>query len=97
MTDTRLSVELVIQTATAVLGGRFAPREAVTILAAQTSVALPAARQLASAEPDRAAAYATIVRCLEVELDGRVPGSDQPHYLRAVTQDLAALARALAE
>ena len=89
------AVELVIQTATALLLRRLAPREAVTILATQAPQARSVAAALVRSEPDRAAGYAALVTSLAVELGGGLDRSDDPNDLRAVLEDLERLAQAL--
>lgn len=86
-------VELVIRTASSVVVGRLAPREAVTILATQTQRALGVAGDLARGDPAKARDYATILRSLEVALatGPGAPGGD----LTAVREDLVRVARAL--
>jgi hypothetical protein len=91
----RVAVEQVIQTATRVLDGGLAPREAVTVLATLTREAVPAARELRAADPDRAATYRELILALGRELRRREPTSDDPRHLRALTEDLARVLRAL--
>jgi hypothetical protein len=91
----RVAVEQVIQTATRVLDGGLAPREAVTVLATLTREAVPAARQLRASDPDRAATYRELILALGQELRRREPESDEPRHLHAVTEDLAAVLDAL--
>jgi IS4 transposase len=88
-------VEQVIQTATKVLDGGLAAREAVTILATLTREAVPAARRLRAADPDRAATYRELILALGQELRRRERTSDEPWHLRAVTDDLAPILDAL--
>ena len=57
-------VEQVIQTATKVLDGGLAAREAVTVLATLTREAVPAARDLRETDPDRAATYGELILAL---------------------------------
>ena len=83
-----MTVALVIQTASGILTGRFAPREAVTLLATQAPQARAEAARL---DPDTARRYAELVASLRAELTGRPPGPD----LRAVLDDLDRLERAL--
>jgi hypothetical protein len=88
-------VDQVIQTATKVLDGRLTAREAFTVLATLTREALPAARQLRTADPDRAATYRELILALGRELRSRERTSDDPPHLRAVTDDLAKILDAL--
>ena len=83
-----MTVALVIQTANGILTGRFAPREAVTLLATQGPQARAEAGRL---DPDAARRYAQVVASLRAELAGR---PDEPD-LRAVLDDLERLERAL--
>lgn len=88
-------VEQVIQTATKVLDGGLTAREAVTVLATLTREAVPAARRLRVADPDRAAIYGELILALGQELRRREQTSDEPRHLRAVTDDLATILDAL--
>jgi hypothetical protein len=88
-------VEQVIQTATKVLDGGLTAREAVTVLATLTREAVPAARRLRAADPDRAATYRELILALGQELRSRERTSDEPRHLRAVTDDLAKILDAL--
>ena len=95
VTSAHAAVEMVIQTATALLLRRLSPREAVTILATQGPQARAVAPSLVRSEPDRAAGYADLVTSLARELYGGLEGSDDPSDLRAVLEDLDRLAQAL--
>ncbi len=95
MTQAALAVELVIQTSSGVLEGRFAPREAVTLLATQTPQATSAARRLARSEPERAAAYAGVLRAIGRELRDRASHAEHPGALRAILEDLVGILDAL--
>jgi hypothetical protein len=95
MTQVGLPVELVIQTSSGVLEGRFAPREAVTILASQTPQARGAARRLARSDPERASAYAEVLRAIGRELRDRADQAEHPGALRSVIEDLVAILDAL--
>ncbi len=95
MTQPGGHVELVIRTASSVLIGRLAPREAVTILATQTPRALERATALAAADPDLARNYASVVRSVYTELAARSFPRPDAHDVTAVREDLAALAQAL--
>ena len=92
----RVVVEQVIQTATKVLDGGLTAREAITVLATLTREAVPAARDLRSTDPDRAATYRELILALGHELRRLEPTSDDPRHLHAVTEDLAKVLQALA-
>ena len=83
-----MTVALVIQTASGILTGRFAPREAVTLLATQAPQARAEAARL---DPATAARYAELVASVRAELGTRPPEPD----LAAVLDDLDRLGRAL--
>ena len=89
------SIELVIQTASGVLTGRFGPREAVTILASQVPRALGGAPVLAARSPQRAEAYGELLRSIEAELAVAVEGEAQARQRREVAAELARVIRAL--
>lgn len=91
----RAVVENVIQTATKVVDGGLAAREAFTVLATLTREAVPAARRLRETDPDRAAAYRELILALGRELRRREQTSDEPRHVRAVTDDLARVLDAL--
>jgi hypothetical protein len=91
----RVVIEQVIQTATKVLDGGLTAREAFTVLATLTREAVPAARRLRTADPDRAATYRELILAIGRELRGRERTSDDPRHLRAVTDDLAKILDAL--
>ena len=91
----RVAVEQVIQTATTVATGHLAPREAVTILATLTSQAVPAARELRASDPDQADAYRELILAIGRELRRTEEDSDDPRHLRALSDDLARVLRAL--
>jgi hypothetical protein len=95
MTQAGLPVELVIQTSSGLLEGRFAPREAVTLLATQTPQATSAARRLAVSDPDRANAYAGVLRAVGRELRERAEQAERPGALRSVLEDLVKVLDAL--
>jgi len=86
----------VIRTASSVLVGRLAPREAVTILATQTPLALVGAEHLVRDDPEGARRYATLLRAVESGL-ATVEGEGRHSDLDLVRADLAGLARALDE
>jgi len=95
MTADGLPVELVIQTSSGVLEGRFAPREAVTILATQGPQATAAARRLARSDPERAGAYAEVLGAIGRELRTQADQAEHPATLRSVLRDLVAILDAL--
>ncbi|MDQ4133277.1 MAG: hypothetical protein M3179_08750 [Actinomycetota bacterium] len=95
MTQPAGHVELVIRTASSLLIGRLAPREAVTILATQTPLALERAAALARTEPELSRNYAAVVRSVYAELAGRSFSGTEAHDVTAVREDLAALSQAL--
>ena len=97
MSPAHAAVELVIQTASGVLTGRFAPREALTILATQASEARAEAPRLLARDPGRARMYAGLLASIRNELAAR--GGDQPvdRDLRGVLDDLERVERALGE
>ena len=70
-------------------------REGVTVLATLTREAVPSARRLRAADPDRAATYRELILALGQELRRRERTSDEPRHLRAVTEDLAQILDAL--
>jgi hypothetical protein len=88
-------VELVIRTASSVLVGRLAPREAVTILATQTPLARKRARQLLEGDPTQARSYATLLRALDASLAGLPSQGREARDLATVREDVASLAIAL--
>ncbi len=90
------AVELVIETATGVLTGRFGPREAVTLLASQIPQARAGAGVLRERDPGRAADYAELLGSIRVELAARVEGAAQARDLRAVVADLDRVIQTLA-
>ena len=91
----RVAVEQVIQTASKVLEGEFTAREAITILATLTREAVPAARELRATDPDRADSYRELILVIGRELRARADEHDDARHLRAVTDDLAKVLRAL--
>jgi len=92
----KVAVEQVIQTAGTVVQGQLAAREAVTILATLTRDALPAARDLRATDPERADTYRELIVALGRELRRTEEFSDEPHQVRALTDDLARIVQALA-
>ncbi len=92
MTAGHVAIDLVIQTASGVLTGRFAPREAVTILASQAPQARGEAARLATHDPDAARRYADVAATVRDALAGLPADRD----LRAVLEDLERLEHVLA-
>jgi hypothetical protein len=90
-----LAVEVVIQTSSGVLESRFAPREAVTLLATQTPQAISAAKRLAQSDPERAGTYASVLRAIGRELRSRAEHDERPGALRSILEDLVAVLDAL--
>lgn len=90
-----MSLQDVVQTATQMLGGQLAPREAVTILSTLARDALPEARQLRHDDPGRADDYRELLMTISGELRTRQPDSTEPRMVDAVTDDLAEVCRAL--
>jgi hypothetical protein len=83
-----VTIALVIQTASGILTGRFAPREAVTLLATQGPQARAEAARLG---PDAARRYGELLASVRAELAARPLEPD----LSAVLDDLDRLGRAL--
>lgn len=96
MRSDHFAIELVIQTASGLLTGRFAPREALTILASQAPQARSEARVLAQREPRRSEGYAQLLTSIGAELATTVDATTQPVDLRAVVEELERLVRELA-
>lgn len=90
-----VEIDQVIRTATSVTAGQLTPREAVTILATMTEGATSAARDLRGSDPDQADAYSELIVAVGRELRRREQTSDDPRHLRALTDDLARIVRAL--
>lgn len=90
-----MSVQDVVQTATQMLGGQLAPREAVTILSTQARDALPEARQLRQDDPGRADDYRELLTTISGELRARQSDSTEPRTLEVVTDELTEVCRAL--
>lgn len=90
------AIELVIQTASGLLTGRFAPREALTILASQAPQARSEARVLAEREPRRSEGYAQLLTSIGAELATTFEATAQPVDLRAVVVELERVVRELA-
>ena len=91
----RAAVEQVVQAATTVLKGQLSPREGVTILATLTRDALPAARKLRAAEPEQADVYRELILVIGRELRQTEKTSNEPRYVRALTDELARVLHAL--
>ncbi len=91
----RAAVEQVVRTATTVLSGTLTPRESVTILATLTRDALPAARDLRAVDPEQAEVYRELILVIGRQLRQMEQRSDEPRYVRALTDDLARVLRAL--
>lgn len=90
------AVELVIQTATGLLTGRFGAREAVTILASQVPQARAEARLLVGQDPTWARTHAELLTAIRTELATKLEVTLEPRDLRAVLADLDRLVGALA-
>ncbi|MDQ4097290.1 MAG: hypothetical protein M3144_05405 [Actinomycetota bacterium] len=89
------AVELVIETATGLLTGRFGPREAVTILASQGPQARAEARALAEREPDWSRTHAELLGAIRDALAANPDLAAQARDLRAVLEDLDRVVTAL--
>jgi hypothetical protein len=90
-----VEVEQVIQIATSVLRGQLTAQEAVTMLATLTRDAVPAARDLRATDPARADTYHELILAVGRELRRSEATGAQPHQVRALTDDLARVLRAL--
>jgi hypothetical protein len=90
-----VAVEQVVQTASRLLEGRLAPREAVTILATLTREAVPAARQLRHDDPGRAGTYRELLEVIGRELGRRPDDRADAAQVQAVSDDIARVRRAL--
>ena len=91
------SIDVVIQTASGVLTGRFAAREAVTILASQAPQARAEAAVLAERAPHRAERYAELLRSIADELarGEEEATTEEPWAVGAVVQELRRVVAAL--
>lgn len=89
------SIDFVIQTASGVLTGRFGPREAVTILAAQAPQARAEAAVLAERAPRRGERYAELLRSIAAELVKEEPEGREAWAVRAVVDELERVMAAL--
>jgi len=81
-----------IATAAALVTGRLAPREAVTILATVAPIAVKAAPAVRESDPDQAASRAAILEALAAEAGAP---DDDASQRRRVVGDLLSVARAL--
>lgn len=88
-------MELVIQTASGVLTGRFGPREAVTILASQVPHARARAAVLSERDPAWSATHAELLRAIRAELSRTLEGSPQSSELHAVLSELDRVVQSL--
>ncbi|MDQ3569467.1 MAG: hypothetical protein M3450_00625 [Actinomycetota bacterium] len=91
----RAAVDQVVQTATTVLKGQLTAREAVTILATLTREAVLAARQLRATEPEQADTYRELILAIGRELRRTEQESEEPRHVRALTDELIRVLRAL--
>jgi len=87
-------VEDVITTAIALVTGRLAPREAVTILATLAPRAVRAAPEVSEHRPEDAAARVAVLVSLAAEV---AAGDDDPRQRQRVVDDLSAVATALGD
>jgi len=85
-------VEDVITTAIALVTGRLAPREAVTILATLAPRAVRVAEATRGVHPDQAARRVAVLQALATEIGAR---DDDVRQRRQVVADLAAVVVAL--
>jgi len=85
-------VEDVITTAIALVTGRLAPREAVTILATLAPRAARVAEAARDVRPDQAAHRAAVLRALTTEIGA---GDDDVRQRQKVVADLSAVVGAL--
>lgn len=89
------ALDLVIQTASGVLTGRFGPREAVTLLATQAPQARAEAPLVAEREPERAEAYAELLGSIRAELGAMVFAGEEARDCRALARELDRVVEAL--
>ena len=94
-TTDHFAVEVVIQTASGVLTGRYGAKEALTLLASQGPQARARARVLAEREPRQAAVYAELLRAIAAELAGREVADEETRDLAAVVDDVERVVSAL--
>jgi hypothetical protein len=92
--DAHFAVELVIQTTSGVLTGRYGPKEAVTLLASQGPQARARGMVMAVREPEQAGTYAELLRSIAAALAARVEGEDA-RDLRAVIDDVERVVKSL--
>ncbi len=93
--DAHFAVELVIQTTSGVLTGRYGPKEAVTLLASQGPQARARAMVMAVREPEQAGNYAELLRAIVAELAARDVAGEDARDLRAVIDDVERVVQAL--
>ena len=93
MTSGHAALDLVVQTASGILTGRFAPREAVTIIASQVPEARAEAVRLAERDPERAPVYAALLGSVRAALLDEEAAGDPNR--RSVVADLEGLEQAL--
>ena len=86
-------VEDVITTAVALVSGRLAPREAVTILASLAPTAVRAAPTVLARSPEVAASRAAVLTALAAE----VATGDDERQRQRVVDDLSTVAAALSD
>ena len=94
-TAAHFAVELVIQTASGVLTGRYGPKEAVTLLASQGPQARARGMVMAIREPEQAGSYAELLRSIVTELAARDVEGEDARDLRAVVDDVERVLKAL--
>ena len=87
-------VEDVITTAVALVSGRLAPREAVTILASLAPTAVRAAPTVLARSPEVAASRAAVLTALAAEV---ATGDDDERQRQRVVDDLSTVAAALSD
>lgn len=90
-----LALDLVIQTASGVLTGRFGSREAVTLLASQAPQARAEASLVAERDPERAEAYAELISSIRSELEAKAAAGGEARDSRAVARELHRVVEAL--
>jgi 3-polyprenyl-4-hydroxybenzoate decarboxylase len=95
VTYRHLALDLVIQTASGVLTNRFGAREAVTLLASQAPQARAEAPLVAEREPDRAEAYAELLKSMVSALEVKALAGEEARDLRAVARELDRVVDAL--
>ena len=95
MSNGHFALDLVIQTASGVLTGRFGPREAVTLLASQAPQARAEAALVARREPERAEAYVELLGSIRAELEAKVLVGEEARDAHAVAEELNRVVDAL--